>query len=275
MAQFYDQYGSAAEAYGLPALPDASVQIAPDVTASLPTSLPSSVEDIASSIPSVEPVMERVTAGLEKARELIAEYTAPFLSGGVGTPTPADTTLDSDGTLVTTTARGAGGSTVLSLALLLGAGTGAAVYYLGPEKTKELAEQSLVKAKAWTKMAMTWTDVKMRRALKWADAQAASLGVKVYLDAVGAHLSALAVHLNAILSHPHVIAAQTATVQFVTKTALPAAQLALQTCATHVKLAYVFVKPHVLTGIEMAKPHMAAAQKAVQELISMIIAYFK
>ena len=181
--QFKDQYGSAAEAYGLPALPDVSVQISPEV--SFPAAPQVTMPDLAA-LPSAEDVTARVSAGLEKARQLVAEYTAPLLSavGGLSGDTSGDVTSMDD---LTTSAEGgsrSGVSTAVSLLFLLGAGTGAVVYYLGPEKSKALAEEGLVRAKAWSEAAMAWTNVRMKQTLKWADAQAASLGLKPYLDAV-------------------------------------------------------------------------------------------
>lgn len=74
IAKFNEHYGSAAEAYGLPAVQDAAVMI-PEV--SIPTELPAVPAEL-----SIDSLSTRVAAGLEKARELMAEYV-PALGGDV------------------------------------------------------------------------------------------------------------------------------------------------------------------------------------------------
>ena len=71
------------------------------------------------------------------------------------------------------------------------------------------------------------------------------------------------------------LAAQAAVVEFTTKTAIPAVKLAMETCIAHLNIAYAAAKPHVLNGVEMAKPHLVAAQQSIQNLVAVILAYFK
>jgi hypothetical protein len=143
----------------------------------------------------------RYTAGLAKAREMIAEYV-PLLGA-------ADTADESFGRNALASSEGStslSSSTVkmVSFVFLAGAGTGAVVYYVGPDKIKAMAAESAAKATLWTKQSVKWAEIQTKQTLKWADHQAASLGLKVYLDAVRAHLSALAVHAYSIASHPQV-----------------------------------------------------------------------
>ena len=81
------EYGSAAEAFGLPALPDASVLIAPpNVPDPTEFALPSSLGEL----------QDRIVASLEKAREMMREYIPdlPTIPAGGGAG-PGGWALDS------------------------------------------------------------------------------------------------------------------------------------------------------------------------------------
>eukprot|EP00227_Mantoniella_beaufortii_P013778 CAMPEP_0197581260 /NCGR_PEP_ID=MMETSP1326-20131121/4835_1 /TAXON_ID=1155430 /ORGANISM="Genus nov. species nov., Strain RCC2288" /LENGTH=282 /DNA_ID=CAMNT_0043145143 /DNA_START=112 /DNA_END=960 /DNA_ORIENTATION=- len=256
IARVYEGYAPIARDNGLPALPtaktlDALVNRNMDVQGAITTAFEQSTAQVA--------------AGLAAARELFSsyfpDYPTPAGGGGGG----------SELALATAPASGAGGGVfrggkgpgvLLTLVFLAGAGSGAAVYYLGPERVKQLADQSLSKARVWA-----------RQTGKWADAQAASLGLKVYLDAAGKHLHVAAAHAGAIASHPQLLAAQSAVGAFATQTALPALRLGAESCAAHAQTAYDVAKPHVVTAVEVARPHVVALIQYGKDIVAVVLAY--
>uniref|UniRef100_A0A7S0SCH3 Uncharacterized protein n=2 Tax=Mantoniella antarctica TaxID=81844 RepID=A0A7S0SCH3_9CHLO len=125
----------------------------------------------------------------------------------------------------------------------IGAGTLLVVQYMGPDKIQEMADESMARAREWSK-----------HTAKWADAQVDSLGLRTHLDALQAHLSALA---SAICSHSASAYDQMMSIL------VPTVNQWMLRCARHADAAYSAMTPHVV-----------AAQQAVRKLIAAILDYF-
>ena len=217
---------------------------------------------------------DAVAAGLEYARKLFQDFipsglpSMPSMPGGdVEAPAPAPTAS-------ARLATKSDGSALPYLAFLAGAGTGAAVYYYGPDKCKAYVEERATKAMK-----------KAHESLAQAKAWAGRLDLKALNDFFSQSLAKVASTMKA---------AKASVVEFCDKTFVPAVRTAAERCAGEVKTlqdkvgptvtlvvdrcsGHVVaitetVKPHLGQLQEAVKPHLIAVQVAVKDLIAALLA---
>ena len=157
------------------------------------------------------------------------------------------------------------------LAFLAGAGTGAAVYYYGPDKCKSYVEKCVERVLE-----------RVRESLAAAKAWATRLDPATRLNEFVANVS------------PTVDAAKATVKEFCTKTFVPAVRTAAERCAGEVKAVTDKVGPTVTLVVdrctghvvaisetvkprfgqlqEAVKPHLIAVQVAVKDLIGALLA---
>ena len=157
------------------------------------------------------------------------------------------------------------------LAFLAGAGTGAAVYYYGPDKCKAYVEKCVERVRE-----------RVRESLAAAKAWATRLHPATRLNEFVANVS------------PTVDAAKATVKEFCTKTFVPAVRTAAERCAGEVKAVTDKVGPTVTLVVdrctghvvaitetvkprfgqlqEAVKPHLIAVQVAVKDLIGALLA---
>ena len=252
-------YSSFAAQNGLPT-PEIVLSAVPDMKEVSATAT-------AGSLPTMEEFQDRVAQGLEYARKLFQDFipsglpSVPSVPGGdVEAPAPSSPAVKSD----------SASSALPTLAFLAGAGTGAAVYYYGPDRCKAYVEKCVDRV-----------HVRVRESLT-----AAKAWVK------GLHLSTLK-ELIANVS-PTVDAAKATVNEFCTKTFVPAVRTAAERCAGEVKAVTDKVGPTVTLVVdrctghvvaitesvkprfgqlqEAVKPHLIAVQVAVKDLIGALLA---
>ena len=194
VSRFSREYGSAAEAFGLPALPDASVLIAPpNVSDPTEFALPSSLGEL----------QDRVVASLEKAREMMREYvpgfptTSPLAGAGEGADPGAG--AGAGDASVVAVASDVSTSALVPVFFLAGAGTAAVLYYFGPERVKTFVDARVSE----TRTAAT-------ALMKRVDRTLADVGVKSALIAARARAEAALALAASMSTHPRVVAASSA-----------------------------------------------------------------
>lgn len=257
-------YSSFASQNGLP-VPEIVLSAIPDMK---------EVSAGAGAVPTMEEFQDRVAAGLEYARKLFQDFipsglpSMPSMPGGdVEAPAPAPTAS-------ARLATKSDGSALPYLAFLAGAGTGAAVYYYGPDKCKAYVEERATKAMK-----------KAHESLAQAKAWAGRLDLKALNDFFSQSLAKV---------NPTIAAAKASVVEFCDKTFVPAVRTAAERCAGEVKTlqdkvgptvtlvvdrcsGHVVaitetVKPHLGQLQEAVKPHLIAVQVAVKDLIAALLA---
>lgn len=250
-------YSSFAAQNGLPT-PEIVLSAVPDTK---------EVSSAAGSLPTMEEFQDRVAQGLEYARKLFQDFipsglpSVPSVPGGdVEAPAPSPPAAKSGS---------ASSSALPYLAFLAGAGTGAAVYYYGPDKCKSYVEKCVERVRE-----------RVRESLAAAKAWANRLE---FLNEFVAYVS------------PTVDAAKATVKEFCTETFVPAVRTAAERCAGEVKAVTDKVGPTVTLVVdrctghvvaitenhvkprfgqlqEAVKPHLIAVQVAVKDLIGALLA---
>ena len=252
-------YSSFAAQNGLPT-PEIVLSAVPDTK---------EVSVAAGSLPTMEEFQDRVAQGLEYARKLFQDFipsglpSVPSVPGGdVEAPAPSPPAAKSGS---------ASSSALPYLAFLAGAGTGAAVYYYGPDKCKAYVEKCVERVRE-----------RVRESLAAAKAWATRLDPATRLNEFVANVS------------PTVDAAKATVKEFCTKTFVPAVRTAAERCAGEVKAVTDKVGPTVTLVVdrctghvvaitetvkprfgqlqEAVKPHLIAVQVAVKDLIGALLA---
>ena len=253
-------YSSFAAQNGLPT-PEIVLSAVPDTK---------EVSAAAGSLPTMEEFQDRVAQGLEYARKLFQDFipsglpSVPSLPGGdVEAPAPSPPAAKSG--------SASSSSALPYLAFLAGAGTGAAVYYYGPDKCKAYVEKCVERVRE-----------RVRESLAAAKAWATRLDPATRLNEFVANVS------------PTVDAAKATVKEFCTKTFVPAVRTAAERCAGEVKAVTDKVGPTVTLVVdrctghvvaitetvkprfgqlqEAVKPHLIAVQVAVKDLIGALLA---
>ena len=253
-------YSSFAAQNGLPT-PEIVLSAVPDTK---------EVSAAAGSLPTMEEFQDRVAQGLEYARKLFQDFipsglpSVPSVPGG-----------DVEAPALSPPAAKSGSSSSSSAlpypAFLAGAGTGAAVYYYGPDKCKAYVEKCVERVRE-----------RVRESLAAAKAWATRLDPATRLNEFVANVS------------PTVDAAKATVKEFCTKTFVPAVRTAAERCAGEVKAVTDKVGPTVTLVVdrctghvvaitetvkprfgqlqEAVKPHLIAVQVAVKDLIGALLA---
>lgn len=253
-------YSSFAAQNGLPT-PEIVLSAVPDTK---------EVSAAAGSLPTMEEFQDRVAQGLEYARKLFQDFipsglpSVPSVPGGdVEAPAPSPPAAKSG--------SASSSSALPYLAFLAGAGTGAAVYYYGPDKCKSYVEKCVERVLE-----------RVRESLAAAKAWATRLDPATRLNEFVANVS------------PTVDAAKATVKEFCTKTFVPAVRTAAERCAGEVKAVTDKVGPTVTLVVdrctghvvaitetvkprfgqlqEAVKPHLIAVQVAVKDLIGALLA---
>ena len=253
-------YSSFAAQNGLPT-PEIVLSAVPDTK---------EVSVAAGSLPTMEEFQDRVAQGLEYARKLFQDFipsglpSVPSVPGGdVEAPAPSPPAAKSG--------SASSSSALPYLAFLAGAGTGAAVYYYGPDKCKAYVEKCVERVRE-----------RVRESLAAAKAWATRLDPATRLNEFVANVS------------PTVDAAKATVKEFCTKTFVPAVRTAAERCAGEVKAVTDKVGPTVTLVVdrctghvvaisetvkprfgqlqEAVKPHLIAVQVAVKDLIGALLA---
>ena len=253
-------YSSFAAQNGLPT-PEIVLSAVPDTK---------EVSVAAGSLPTMEEFQDRVAQGLEYARKLFQDFipsglpSVPSVPGGdVEAPAPSPPAAKSG--------SASSSSALPYLAFLAGAGTGAAVYYYGPDKCKAYVEKCVERVRE-----------RVRESLAAAKAWATRLDPATRLNEFVANVS------------PTVDAAKATMKEFCTKTFVPAVRTAAKRCAGEVKAVTDKVGPTVTLVVdrctghvvaitetvkprfgqlqEAVKPHLIAVQVAVKDLIGALLA---
>mmetsp|Transcript_8525 Transcript_8525/g.37591 ORF Transcript_8525/g.37591 Transcript_8525/m.37591 type:complete len:297 (-) Transcript_8525:281-1171(-) len=253
-------YSSFAAQNGLPT-PEIVLSAVPDTK---------EVSVAAGSLPTMEEFQDRVAQGLEYARKLFQDFipsglpSVPSVPGGdVEAPAPSPPAAKSG--------SASSSSALPYLAFLAGAGTGAAVYYYGPDKCKAYVEKCVERVRE-----------RVRESLAAAKAWATRLDPATRLNEFVANVS------------PTVDTAKATVKEFCTKTFVPAVRTAAERCAGEVKAVTDKVGPTVTLVVdrctghvvaitetvkprfgqlqEAVKPHLIAVQVAVKDLIGALLA---
>ena len=279
VSRFSREYGSAAEAFGLPALPDASVLIAPpNVSDPTEFALPSSLGEL----------QDRVVASLEKAREMMREYVPGFLTtsplAGAGEGADPGAGAGAGDASVVAVASDVSTSALVPVFFLAGAGTAAVLYYFGPERVKTFVDARVSE----TRTAAT-------ALMKRVDRTLADVGVKSALIAARARAEAALALAASMSTHPRVVAASSSAAAAATRAAeavTPAAERAflvakegaervvaaatpsvrrlIVICAASIESAAAAVKPYLAASLEAVKPRAETARAAVEDFLAAV-----
>lgn len=252
-------YSSFAAQNGLPT-PEIVLSAVPDMKEVSATAT-------AGSLPTMEEFQDRVAQGLEYARKLFQDFipsglpSVPSVPGGdVEAPAPSSPAAKSD----------SASSALPTLAFLAGAGTGAAVYYYGPDRCKAYVEKCVVRV-----------HVRVRESLTSAEAWVKGLDLstlKELIAKVSPTVDAAKATVKEFCTKTFVPAVRTAAercageVKAVTDKVGPTVTLVVDRCTGHVVAITESVKPHLGQLQEAVKPHLIAVQVAVKDLIGALLA---
>jgi len=236
LSQLSDTIGVTAEAFGLPAIPDAGGLVASNAeTFRFPTSAAEATDFVA--------------AGLKAAREMIQQY----LPDATYVPSEAQMPLPGGGSAAAS--RGADGeaSRAASVAttgfFLAGAGAAAAVYTFGPETFKARVDKHYAVARRALHEVSVTLDRKLRESGVAARVEEARAAFGAAVGALEASASKLTLKTRANVSQALVAAAPVAA----------DVEAALRRCSREV---YEAVAPACLEIAAQVKPRVAAAAAA-------------
>jgi len=236
LSQLSDTIGVTAEAFGLPAIPDAGGLVASNAeTFRFPTSAAEATDFVA--------------AGLKAAREMIQQY----LPDATYVPSEAQMPLPGGGSAAAS--RGADGeaSRAASVAttgfFLAGAGAAAAVYTFGPETFKARVDKHYAVARRALHEVSVTLDRKLRESGVAARVEEARAAFGAAVGALEASASKLTLKSRANVSQALVAAAPVAA----------DVEAALRRCSREV---YEAVAPACLEIAAQVKPRVAAAAAA-------------
>ena len=251
-------YSSFAAQNGLPT-PEIVLSAVPDTK---------EVSAAAGSLPTMEEFQDRVAQGLEYARKLFQDFipsglpSVPSLPGGdVEAPAPSPPAAKSD----------SASSALPYLAFLAGAGTGAAVYYYGPDRCKAYVEKCVDRVHERVREALA-------AAKSWANRLHLATRVNELIANVSPAVDAAKATVNEFCTKTFVPAVRTAAercageVKAVTDKVGPTVTLVVDRCTGHVVAISETVKPRFGQLQEAVKPHLIAVQVAVKDLIGALLA---
>ena len=236
LSQLSDTIGVTAEAFGLPAIPDAGGLVASNAeTFRFPTSAAEATDFVA--------------AGLKAAREMLQQY----LPDATYVPSEAQMPLPGGGSAAAS--RGADGeaSRAASVAttgfFLAGAGAAAAVYTFGPETFKARVDKHYAVARRALHEVSVTLDRKLRESGAAARVEEARAAFGAAVGALEASASKFSLKTRANVSQALVAAAPVAA----------DVEAALRRCSREV---YEAVAPACLESAAQVKPRVAAAAAA-------------
>ena len=272
VSRFSREYGSAAEAFGLPALPDASVLIAPpNVSDPTEFALPSSLGEL----------QDRVVASLEKAREMMREYVPGFLTtsplAGAGEGADPGAGAGAGDASVVAVASDVSTSALVPVFFLAGAGTAAVLYYFGPERVKTFVDARVSETRTAATALMkrvdrTLADVGVKSALIAARALAASMSTHPRVVAASSSAAAAATRAAEVVTpaaeRAFLVAKEGA--ERVVAAATPSVRRLIVICAASIESAAAAVKPHLAASLEAVKPHAETARAAVEDFLAAV-----
>ena len=236
LSQLSDTIGVTAEAFGLPAIPDAGGLVASNAeTFRFPTSAAEATDFVA--------------AGLKAAREMLQQYLPD------ATYVPSEAQMPSPGGGSAAASRGADGeaSRAASVAttgfFLAGAGAAAAVYTFGPETFKARVDKHYAVARRALHEVSVTLDRKLRESGAAARVEEARAAIGAAVGALEASASKFSLKTRANVSQALVAAAPVAA----------DVEAALRRCSREV---YEAVAPACLEIAAQVKPRVAAAAAA-------------
>ena len=236
LSQLSDTIGVTAEAFGLPAIPDAGGLVASNAeTFRFPTSAAEATDFVA--------------AGLKAAREMLQQYLPD------ATYVPSEAQMPSPGGGSAAASRGADGeaSRAASVAttgfFLAGAGAAAAVYTFGPETFKARVDKHYAVARRALHEVSVTLDRKLRESGAAARVEEARAAFGAAVGALEASASKFSLKTRANVSQALVAAAPVAA----------DVEAALRRCSREV---YEAVAPACLEIAAQVKPRVAAAAAA-------------